>query len=76
MFVKQSMYPKLKGRAADIQGLDLAMRKCWVEFMDESSQQHVQIAALLHPNVDFGELPDSYSPKKCCQMAQLRLQLL
>ena len=90
MFVKKG-YPKLKGKAADIKGLDLAMQKCWLIFMDTSLVQHIQIAALLQLNLEIGTLLDSSSPKfgfmavppvqrhilveKSLQMTQLHVEL-
>lgn len=90
MFVKKG-YPKLKGKAADIKGLDLAMQKCWLIFMDTSIVQHIQIAALLQLNLEIGTLLGCYSPKfgfmavppvqrhilveKSLQMTQLHVQL-
>lgn len=91
MFTRKKGFPKLKGRAADIQGLDLALKLCWEQFMDPNQLQHVRILALLTLNVEIGELLDTYSPKynhmsvplepwnrlvsKGFQMAQLHLQL-
>ena len=63
MFQKAKGYPKLRGKAADIQGLDLALCKCFQHYMDPDNQQHVQASALLELNVEIGQILDSYSPK-------------
>ena len=91
MFQKAKGYPKLRGKAADIQGLDLALCKCFQHYMDPDNQQHVQASALLELNVEIGQILDSYSPKfgfmavpqeqqeilvlKSLQMTQLHVQL-
>ena len=91
MFTKQKGYPKLKGRAADIKGLDKALQLCWTQYMFPDNMQHAQIAAFLALNVEIAEILDTYSPKyghmgvpagpyedmctKVAQMAQLHLQL-
>ena len=38
MFVRKSGFPKLKGRAADIMGLDMAMKSCWEEYKDPTNE--------------------------------------
>ena len=53
MFVKQKGFPKLKGRAADIRGLDKAIAACWNHYMDPENIQHLQISALLQLNVEI-----------------------
>ena len=91
MFTRASGFPKLKGRAADIMGLDHAIHLCWNQFMSHDIAQHVQISALLKLNLEIANLLDAYSPKfgfmavphdtcnvlvaKACQMAQLHVQL-
>ena len=91
MFTRASGFPKLKGRAADIMGLDHAIHLCWNQFMSHDIAQHVQISALLKLNLEIANLFDAYSPKfgfmavphdtcnvlvaKACQMAQLHVQL-
>ena len=91
MFQKAKGYPKLRGKAADIQGLDLALCKCFQHYMDRENQQHIQASALLELNVEIGQILDSYSPKfgfmavpqeqqeilvlKSLQMTQLHVQL-
>lgn len=91
MFEKAKGYPKLRGKAADIQGLDLALCKCFQQYMDPDNHQHVQASALLELNVEIGQILDSYSPKfgfmavpeeqhetlvlKSLQMTQLHVQL-
>ena len=91
MFQKAKGYPKLRGKAADIKGLDLALCKCFQHYMDPNNHQHIQASALLELNVEIGQLLDSYSPKfgfmavpqeqheilvlKSLQMTQLHVQL-
>ena len=91
MFTRVSGFPKLKGMAADIMGLDHAIHLCWNQFMSHAIAQHVQISALLELNLEIANLLDAYSPKfgfmavphdtcnvlvaKACQMAQLHVQL-
>lgn len=62
MFKKKTGFPKLKGRAADIKGLDSTISKCWQSFMDHSNPQHVQIAAFLELNVQIANILHTYSP--------------
>eukprot|EP00438_Fugacium_kawagutii_P002248 Skav227464 [mRNA] locus=scaffold2491:304236:304937:- [translate_table: standard] len=64
MFQKQSGFPKLKGRAADIRGLDKAMKALWETYMDAANEQHQQIAVMLTLHVDIRNLLDEYSPKQ------------
>ena len=91
MFQKAKGFPKLKGRAADIRGLDKAMLACWEYHLDSGNQQHLQISALLQLNVEVRDVLDCFSPKmgymalpenahaevlpKCFQMVQLHVQL-
>ena len=63
MFVKQSGYPKLKGRASDIQGLCAALKACWMANMRAGVLQDQQIAAFLELNLDIHGLLEDYSPK-------------
>ena len=64
MFVKKKGFPKLKGRAADIMGLDLAMKSCWQQFMTQGNEQHELILLFLSLNVRIGDLLDFYSPSQ------------
>ena len=91
MFQKAKGFPKLKGRAADIRGLDKAILACWDHHLDSDDPQHLQISALLQLNVEVRDVLDSFSPKmgylalpddvhaqvlpKCFQMVQLHVQL-
>ena len=63
MFKKKKGFPKLKGRAADIMGLDLALYECWVHFMDSTDEQHQLVALFLKLNLDISKLLDENSPK-------------
>ena len=91
MFQKAKGFPKLKGRAADIRGLDKAMMACWEHHLDSDNPQYLQISALLQLNVEVHDVLDRFSPKmgylalpdnvhaevlpKCFQMVQLHVQL-
>ena len=91
MFVKKG-YPKLKGRASDIRGLDLSLWKCWKHFMNVESLQHQSIEMFLRLNVEVGTLLNEHGPRqghfgmpspfaeqtveKGCQMAQLHVMLM
>ncbi|CAL1154405.1 unnamed protein product, partial [Cladocopium goreaui] len=63
MFVKQSGYPKLKGRSSDIKGLCAALKACWMANMRAGVLQDQQIAAFLELNLDIHGLLEDYSPK-------------
>lgn len=63
MFVKQSGYPKLKGRASDIKGLCAALKACWMANMRGEVLQDQQIAAFLELNLEIHDLLEAYSPK-------------
>lgn len=63
MFVKKSGFPKLKGRASDIRGLDAAMAACWDHYMEPTDPQHQQISVILNLNLQVRNLLDKYSPK-------------
>ena len=92
MFVKQSGYPKLKGRASDIRGLCAAMKTCWLTHMRADVLQDQQIAVFLELNLEIHDLLEEYSPKygfmsvptpqcdefynKALQMSQLHVCLL
>ena len=91
MFQKAKGFPKLKGCAADIRGLDKAMMACWEHHLDSDNPQYLQISALLQLNVEVHDVLDRFSPKmgylalpdnvhaevlpKCFQMVQLHVQL-
>ena len=57
-------YPKLKGRASDIRGLDLSLWKCWKHFMDVESLQHQSIEMFLRLNVEAGTLLNEHGPRQ------------
>lgn len=64
MFQRQTGFPKLKGRAADIRGVDKAMKAVWEQYMDSTILQHQQIAVMLTLNVHIRDLLDQHSPKE------------
>eukprot|EP00438_Fugacium_kawagutii_P010151 Skav200440 [mRNA] locus=scaffold559:16017:17858:- [translate_table: standard] len=92
MFMKRSGFPKLKGRAAEIRGIDFALLGVWRQFMDNSIEQHIQVEAFLQLIVEINELMNVYSPRngmmaipephythlfeKGCQAAQLHVLLM
>ena len=57
-------YPKLKGRASDIRGLDLSLWKCWKHFMDVESLQRQSIEMFLRLNVEVGTLLNEHGPRQ------------
>ena len=63
MFMKASGFPKLKGRAADIKGLDEVMVAMWENWMDFTNLQHRQIRLLLKLNLDIARILDEYAPR-------------
>lgn len=63
MFMKASGFPKLKGRAADIKGLDEVMVAMWENWMDNTNLQHRQIRLLLKLNLDIARILDEYAPR-------------
>lgn len=91
MFMKSSGFPKLKGRAADIRGLDWALLNTWQQFMDVAVEQHLWVEAFLKLTVEINELMNTFSPRsgcmsipephcsvlfqKGCQMAQVHVLL-
>ena len=91
MFVKKTGFPKLKGRASDIRGLDKALLSCWQQFMSPENMQHKQVAAFLQLLLEVNDTLNNFSPKygfwtvpqehwqtlkqKACAMAQLHAQL-
>ena len=64
MFVEKKGYPKLKGRASDIRGLDLSLWKCWKHFMDVESLQRQSIEMFLRLNVEVGTLLNEHGPRQ------------
>ena len=91
MFVKKTGFPKLKGRASDIRGLDKALLSCWQQFMIPENMQHKQVEAFLKLLLEVNDTLNDFSPKygfwkvpqehwqnlkqKACAMAQLHVQL-
>lgn len=63
MFMKASGFPKLKGRAADIKGLDEVMVAMWENWMGFTNLQHRQIRLLLKLNLDIARILDEYAPR-------------
>lgn len=92
MFMKRSGYPKLKGRAAEIRGLDYALHQIWQRYMDHNIERHIWVEAFLQLIVEINELMNIYSPRngymaipephcsmlfdKGCQAAQLHVLLM
>lgn len=92
MFVKRTGFPKLKGRASDIRGLDFALWKCFKNYMHAGNEQHELVHFFLETLVQVGELMETYSPahgffaipephctelyQKGCQMAQAHVVLM
>lgn len=63
MFQKKSGYPRLRGRAADIMGLDTAMLGLWKEHMEAGNVVHKRIRLLLDLNVRVAKILHEFSPK-------------
>ena len=55
-------YPKLRGRAADIQSLHGALLELWTQKMDPANTQHRQIRLFLDLNHQLQNLLDEFSP--------------
>ena len=67
MFTRQTGFPKLKGRASDIKGLDLALCKAWEHFAQGNDDPHLQLVMdFLALNVDIGDLLSTYHPRYGC----------
>ena len=89
--MKKIGFPKLKGRASDIRGLDKALLSCWQQFMSPENMQRKQGAAFLQLLLEVNDTLNDFSPKygfwtvpqehwqtlkqKACAMAQLHAQL-
>ena len=58
IFVEKKGYPKLKGRASDIRGLDLSLWKCWLTFHGCRI-----VAASINRNVSAPQCRSRYSLK-------------
>ncbi|CAE8680872.1 unnamed protein product [Polarella glacialis] len=62
MFKKKTGYPKLKGRACEIKGLDQAMLDVWTKYMQVTNAVHRRIRLLLDLNCALTSILDEYSP--------------
>lgn len=63
MFKKKKGFPKLKGRAADIRGLDQTMYMLWQQHRNPEDPRHAQISLLLQTNMEIGQILDEFSPR-------------
>lgn len=62
-FKKKKGFPKLKGRAADIRGLDQTMYMLWQQHRNPEGPRHAQISLLLQTNMEIGQILDEFSPR-------------
>ena len=62
MFEKKKGYPKLRGRAADIMGLDATILHLWKLYADPNDNFHKRIQLLLELNLKVSTLLQEYSP--------------
>ena len=63
MFQKKSGYPRLRGRAGDIMGLDATMLGLWTQHMDAGNVVHKRIRLILDLNVRISKILHEFSPK-------------
>ncbi|CAE7237646.1 unnamed protein product [Symbiodinium natans] len=56
-------FPKIRGRASDVQSLDTALLAFFQQEMDEENYQHKQILLFLRLNCRLSEKLDTFSPR-------------
>ena len=76
MFMKKSGYPKLRGKAVDIRGLDKTMLALWSKHMHVTDRAHRQIRLVLDHNVRIASVKTSHSRWRNCIISCLSILLL